>query len=194
MTTALSWETSSTRTRDVKQRPSGAREEAAEYTLLSFTTTPVIQAARRLKRSQRLIFSAQDSTNTGGVQGHISINQKSCHCCLFLPPSARRISGTSHCCLTPSTREQQLIQMCEGRRPEVSMASSRPTAALSLAEEEASGEGGRHRRPRGWRAVAFIIGLSRHLFIYIASCMHMHFLHSSRYIDFLQRNTETSTR
>ncbi|CAL4944241.1 unnamed protein product [Urochloa decumbens] len=51
--------------------------------------------------------------------------------------------------------------MCEGGRPE--MASRRRTAGPSLPEEEAAGggrgaEGMRTRRPRGWTAVAFIIG------------------------------------
>jgi hypothetical protein len=57
-------------------------------------------------------------------------------------------------------------KMCEGVRPEASMASRQRAAGQSLAEEEEAADGGtqgaRIRRPRGWTAVAFIIGLSRH--------------------------------
>ncbi|XP_062183880.1 protein NRT1/ PTR FAMILY 2.13-like [Phragmites australis] len=55
--------------------------------------------------------------------------------------------------------------MCEGGRPEASMASGprRRPGLSGLTEEEAAGGGGgaeaTRRRPRGWRAVGFIIGV-----------------------------------
>lgn len=69
------------------------------------------------------------------------------------------------------------VNMCEGGRPEAaSMASHRRpqpaglSSGLPVPEQEAAGGGGggaaeATRRPRGWRAVAFIIGLSARIYI-----------------------------
>jgi hypothetical protein len=145
------------RTRDVKQRP-GAPDEAAEYVPLPILSCPPLK--------QLPVSKLREDWRENSEINFLWAGRYKYWCATPHP---------LHQSIHPSTRRAaQWIHMCTGRRPEVSMASSRPTAALSLLGEEAAGEGGRHRRHRGWRAAAFIIGLSRLTASF--SFMHMHIL------------------
>ncbi|TVU16433.1 hypothetical protein EJB05_39996, partial [Eragrostis curvula] len=67
-------------------------------------------------------------------------------------------------------------QTCEGGRPEATMASRSPAARdehVAAASGDDGGEEATRRRPRGWRAIAFVIGLSLHLHLSVYAAASM---------------------